>query len=126
MKYLVIFLGSGTGGVLRFLIGTAVQRLANGWLFPVGTFFVNMAGCLVIGLLAQLSESRGVFQGNTRLLLFTGLLGGFTTFSSFGYETFQLLRDGEYLLGAANASLQIVLGLVSVWLGYTIGRLIAG
>lgn len=124
MSYLVVFLGAGLGGVLRFLMSPAMQRLANGGDFPLGTFSVNMLGCLVIGLLAQLSESRGLFAGDSRLFWFVGVLGGFTTFSSFGYETFQLLRDSQFLYATANAVSQVVIGLFCVWLGYVLGRLL--
>lgn len=124
--YLYIFLGAGTGGLCRYLLSIAVQKACQGWIFPIGTFAVNMLGCFIIGLLAQLAESRGVFQGETRLLLFVGLLGGFTTFSSFGYETVQLLRDGQYLYAAANAVLQVIIGIGLVWLGYVAARLIWG
>lgn len=121
MRYLLIFLGSGLGGVLRFLMSTTVQKLSNDWMFPIGTFSVNMLGCFVIGLLAKLSESKGLFQGDTRLFLFVGILGGFTTFSAFGYESFQLLRDGQYLQAFLNATLQVILGLLFVWLGFILG-----
>ncbi|MBY0357043.1 MAG: fluoride efflux transporter CrcB [Candidatus Obscuribacterales bacterium] len=124
MSFLLIFLGSGFGGVCRYLLSTTVQRFANGWIFPIGTFSVNMLGCLLIGFLAQLSEARGLFPGDQRLFLFVGILGGFTTFSSFGYETVQLIRDGEFLYAAGNAVLQVALGLICVWLGYVLGRLV--
>lgn len=122
MGYLYIFVGAGLGGVLRYLMATGVQQLTGGWVFPIGTCCVNMLGCLLIGFLAQLSEARGLFQNDAKLFLFVGLLGGYTTFSSFGYETIQLLRDGEYLLAALNAVGQVVLGLVMVWLGMIIAR----
>ena len=125
MQYLLVFIGAGIGGVCRFMMAPFVQRLSNGSTFPIGTFSVNMLGCLVIGLLAQLSESRSMFQGDTRLFLFVGVLGGFTTFSSFGYETFQLVRDGQITFAIANAVGQVALGLLSVWLGWLAGRLIA-
>lgn len=95
-------------------------------MFPLGTFVVNVLGCLVIGYLMQLSESRGVLQGEWRLFVFVGLLGGFTTFSSFGIETFQLIRDGEYIFATANAVGQVVLGLMFVWLGVILARLLHG
>lgn len=122
MDYLVVFVGAGIGGVLRFVMSPAIQRFSN-WTFPIGTFSVNMVGCFVIGLLAQLAESKGLFQGETRLLLFVGILGGYTTFSSFGYETFQLLRDGQFVLALTNGILQVVLGTLLVWAGWIIGRL---
>lgn len=102
-------------------MSTTVQKLSNDWMFPIGTFSVNMLGCFVIGLLAKLSESKGLFQGDTRLFLFVGILGGFTTFSAFGYESFQLLRDGQYLQAFLNATLQVILGLLFVWLGFILG-----
>ncbi|HEY9682406.1 MAG TPA: fluoride efflux transporter CrcB [Oculatellaceae cyanobacterium] len=124
MNYLIVFVGAGIGGVLRYLMGPAVQNATNGWTFPIGTFCVNMLGCLVIGVLGSLAESKGLFQGEARLFLFVGVLGGFTTFSSFGFETFQLLRDGQVVYALANAVLQVVLGLLFVWLGWIIGRLL--
>ena len=122
MAYLLIFIGSGLGGVLRYLMSVNVQRMTNGWIFPFGTFSVNMLGCLLIGWLAQLVEAKGFFPGEQKLFIFVGLLGGFTTFSSFSYETAQLLRDGEFLYASANAVLQVVVGLACVWLGYFIGK----
>jgi CrcB protein len=83
-----------------------------------------MTGCFVIGFLGQLAESKNLFQGDTRTFLFVGVLGGFTTFSSFGYETFQLIRDGSFLYAGANAVLQVVVGLLLVWLGWIAGRLL--
>lgn len=95
-------------------------------MFPLGTFLVNMIGCLLIGYLFQLSESRGVLQAEGRLFVFVGLLGGFTTFSSFGLETFQLIKDGEIIYATVNAVGQVVLGLMLVWLGVVAARLIHG
>ena len=83
-----------------------------------------MIGCLLIGFIAQLSEARALFSPEMRIFLMVGILGGFTTFSSFGYETVQLIRDGEYLLALGNAAGQLILGLVMVWLGFVLARLI--
>ena len=126
MIYLLIFLGAGLGGVLRFLCSTLVHKATGNWMFPLGTLVVNMVGCLVIGYLMQLSESRGVLQGEWRLFVFVGLLGGFTTFSSFGMETFQLIRDGELMFAAGNAIGQVALGLFLVWLGVVAAKLVHG
>ncbi len=122
--YVLIFLGSGLGGMLRYLLSTTIQRYTSTIGFPFGTFAVNMIGCLIIGFLGQLAESKGIFSADVRLFVFVGLLGGFTTFSSFGFETFQLIRDGEFLYATANAVLQVVLGLLFVYLGNILGRLI--
>lgn len=124
MSYLLVFLFGGVGCILRYLMGPFVQRCFEGMMFPIGTFCVNMLGCFVIGLLGQLSESKGFFQGDMRAAFFIGLLGGFTTFSSFGFETFNLLRDGQFLYATANAVGQLVLGITFVWLGFALGRLL--
>lgn len=126
MSYLVIFLGAGLGGVFRFLLSTSVQKMTGGWMFPLGTFFVNMVGCFVIGYLIQLSESRGILPGDAKLFVFVGILGGFTTFSSFGLETFQLIRDGEFVYATANALGQLIIGLLLVWVGVVAARLVHG
>ncbi len=123
MSYLIVFVGAGIGGVLRLLMSSAVQRAFNDWIFPIGTFSVNMLGCFIIGLLAQLMESKGFFHSDTRLFLFVGVIGGYTTFSSFSFETFQLLREGALVYAVGNAVSQVVLGVVCVWLGQMIGRL---
>jgi CrcB protein len=124
MNYLAIFVGSGLGGMARFALSTTVQRLAGDWLFPVGTTTVNIIGCLIIGVLAQLFETRLTVPPEQRLFLTVGFLGGFTTFSTFGYETIALLRDGQILYACCNVFLQVVVGLLAVWLGHVLGRLV--
>jgi CrcB protein len=109
----LVGVGSMIGGVLRY----ELNRLVNGqfeqpW-FPYGTLSINALGCLVIGFLILTTEMR--------LLLFTGLLGGFTTFSAFGLETFALAREAHYGAAAANVVLQLAVGLVAVWLGHAGG-----
>lgn len=121
-SYLIVFLGGGLGAVLRFLVGPAIQSLVNGFTFPFGTFFVNITGCLIIGFLAGLAESRSLFSLEARQFVFVGILGGYTTFSSFGLETFQLLREGQVVYAVANASLQVVLGILLLWLGFSLSR----
>ena len=92
--------------------------------FPFGTLAVNLLGCLLIGLGAGLADARQAFTPEARLFVFVGLLGGFTTFSSFGYETIALLRDHELLRAGLNVGLNVFAGLALVWLGYalTTGR----
>ncbi len=119
-KVLLVGLGGFLGSILRYGIGGIVGRLKAGWTFPLETLLINVAGCLVIGLLAGLSEARGVFTGTTRAFLFVGLLGGFTTFSTFGYETFQLLRDGQWSSAAMSTTLQVALGIGGVWAGHAL------
>jgi len=120
-RWLLVGVGGFTGTLLRYGMGGAVQRLFPSATFPFGTLAVNLAGCLCIGCLAGLSDSRELFGADTRAFLFIGVLGGFTTFSSFGYETFALMRDGDGLRALTNVAVHVVLGLACVWLGYALG-----
>jgi CrcB protein len=87
---------------------------------------VNVIGCLVIGVLAALVENAGALTAPMRMLLFTGVLGGFTTFSAFGYETFTLARTQGVMIAGTNVLAQVMLGLLAVWLGFTAARLAIG
>ena len=119
MRDMVFIAGGGAmGAVLRYLLAGWVQSGLRVHGFPVGTLAVNVLGCLVIGVLGGWAESVPALHSQVRAFLFIGLLGGFTTFSSFGYETLALLRDGQMFLGLANVASQLVLGLTAVWLGY--------
>lgn len=88
--------------------------------FPYGTLAVNMLGCLLIGILASLMESRQLFSFELRRFALVGFLGGFTTYSTFSYETFLMIREAEPLRAAANIGLHVVLGLALVWAGYSL------
>lgn len=112
----MIALGGGLGAVSRYLVGGWVQALAGGP-FPVGTLVVNVTGCFLIGLLSQLAESAGAFTPATRALLFTGFLGGYTTFSTFANEAFSMGRDGVTPAAVAYVVLSVGLGLAAVGLG---------
>ena len=125
-RVFLVGLGGFIGTVCRYALGGWVTRWKSGATFPYETLLVNVLGCLVIGLLAALSETRGVLTGTTRAFLFIGVLGGFTTFSSFGYETFQLMRGGQAAGAALNVGLQIVLGIGAVWAGHVLARLAWG
>jgi len=114
---LYVALGGAVGSVSRYLLGTWAQAISNSIDFPYGTLTVNLIGCFVIGFLSQLAEGRGVFTPESRLLVFFGLLGGFTTFSSFGNDTINLLRDGEVLNALVNVGANVIVGLFLVWLG---------
>jgi fluoride exporter len=117
LKPILIFLGSGLGGVLRYALGNWVQNLSGGK-FPLGTLAVNVLGCLVIGLLSATLASRFPVREDYRLALVVGLLGGFTTFSSFGMETFALVDGGHYLHAAVNIALSVIVCLIAVWSGH--------
>lgn len=117
MKLLWIGLGGCAGSILRYLVAGWAQESSRSASFPYGTLAVNVLGCLAIGALSQLADARGVFSAETRLFLFVGLLGGFTTFSTFGYETLNLARDGEMLAALLNVTANVVLCLLAVWAG---------
>jgi fluoride exporter len=122
MKELTILAVLGAVGTLaRYGLSGWVQRWSGSG-FPWGTLAVNTLGCLLFGLVWTLAEERLVISGQTRLLLLAGFLGAFTTFSSFAFETTQLLRDGEMLLAIVNVVLQNVLGLICVAAGMIVGR----
>ena len=126
LKILLIGGGGFTGSVLRYFVSGYVQDLSGSIGFPYGTLAVNLAGCFVIGFLSYLADVRGVFTAETRAFVFIGLLGGFTTFSTFGNETMNLLREGENLSALINIGTHVLLGLACVWLGRTIAYLIWG
>ena len=114
---LFIGLGGFIGAILRYSVGGFIQGWSKGNSFPIGTLAVNILGCFVIGLLSQLAESHGLFSPETRSLLFIGFLGAFTTFSTFGNETMNLLQSAKPWLSITNVSAHIVLGLVAIWIG---------
>jgi CrcB protein len=115
-----LFVGAGgfIGSILRYWVSGAIQQ--GNPSFPYGTLAVNLIGCLVIGFLSQLAELRGVFTPEARAFVFVGILGGFTTFSTFGNETMNFLRDGENLPALLNVGFHIFAGLAAIWLGRSI------
>lgn len=120
----IIGLGGFIGAVLRYLIGGWVQAFSGSGSFPYGTLSVNLMGCLLIGLLSQLAETGQFFTPETRLFLLMGVLGAFTTFSTFGNETLTLFRNGQTFLSLMNVGAHILLGLSAVWLGHRFGMLL--
>ena len=124
LKLSIIGAGGFIGAVLRFLISSWVQTRSGSIVFPFGTMAVNMIGCLVIGFLTYLVETRSLFSMETRSFILIGLLGAFTTFSTFGHETLGLIRDSRIDLAALNAGSQVVVGVSLVWLGRIIASVI--
>jgi CrcB protein len=118
----LVGMGGFLGSIVRYGLGSLLGRFKSGWTFPVETLVINVLGCLVLGVLAGLSETRGVLTGTTRAFLFVGLLGGFTTFSAFGHETFELLRDGQWPVAVLSTGLQVALGIGGVWAGHALAR----
>lgn len=116
-KLMLIGLGGFTGALLRYSVSGFVQNWSKNVSFPYGTLAVNLIGCFIIGALSQLVESQNVFPPEARSFVFIGLLGAFTTYSTFGNETVNLMMDGESLLSVANIGLHLLLGLGAVWFG---------
>jgi fluoride exporter len=122
-QLLWVGLGGFLGSVGRFVISGFFNRLSPALAFPIGTLAVNILGCFLIGLLHGLAESRNMLGTDTRIFLFIGVLGGFTTYSTFGFESLALLKDGAMLKASANILIHVFVGLAAVWLGDTLGRL---
>lgn len=111
-QMLLVAVGGGFGAVVRWLLANVVKSPANG--FPLGIFLVNVSGCFLFGLLYGLCQSRGE---DWRLTILTGVLGGYTTFSTFGWDTYGLLRDGKAGVAVLNAAGSVVAGVLAVWAG---------
>jgi CrcB protein len=122
-RLLLIGLGGFFGTLIRYWLSGLIAR-RYGETFPFGTLAVNALGCLVAGFIFYFLFDRFLTSPAARSVVFIGLLGGFTTFSSYGLQTFTLLRDGEVLLALANILLSNVLCLGLVWLGYSLAKVI--
>ena len=120
-RFFLVALGGVVGCVARYWLSGVVQRLGDHG-FPSGTLAVNIVGSLIIGIVMTLSLERGLVDGRLRILLTTGFCGGFTTMSTFSYENFALLQDGEHRLAFANTGVTFAACLGAVWLGSVIAR----
>ena len=121
-NWIYVGIGGFAGSVARYWLSGLVYRWLDSTWLPWGTLAVNILGCLLIGLLAGLADVRQLLSAQSRLLLMVGFLGGFTTFSTFGYELFTVAREGQVGLALLNMGLHIVLGVAAVWLGYGAAR----
>jgi CrcB protein len=121
-QVLTVGAGGFVGSALRYLVGGWVHQLLPRAALPVGTMSVNLVGCLLIGFLGGLAEYRSLLGPQARLFLMIGLLGGFTTFSTFGYEAFGLLRDQQHVGAAVYVGVQVVVGIAAAWLGLSLAR----
>ncbi len=115
---LIVGIGGFLGTIARWLLGGAILHRFPDLKFPLGTFIINLLGCLLIGVLAGLAERKAAFSPELRLFLFTGICGGFTTFSAFALENVFLLRRGEAVTAGLYVAASIIAGLSAVWLGY--------
>lgn len=118
-KRLLLLAGGACGTAGRYLLSGAVYRLWGAH-FPYGTLVVNLLGCLAIGFLGSLSEQKILLQPDMRLFLMVGLLGVFTTFSTFMYDSWKLMQNGELLLACVNLTGSLLLGLMALWVGHMI------
>ena len=120
----ILFVGVGGffGSIGRYLLSGAVYQMFPNLHFPIGTTVVNILGCFLIGIATALVEVRNLLSPEIRVFLMIGMLGGFTTFSTFGYETIALLRDGAFFTGLANVLIQVIVGISAVWLGFNVIR----
>jgi CrcB protein len=116
-QILLVGLGGGTGSILRFLASLLAAKTSNSFSFPVTTFVVNILGCLLIGLLVGISLKNNWLDVNMKLLLITGFCGGFTTFSTFSLENFQLYQAGNYVSLIAYTLASVLVGFAAVWIG---------
>lgn len=120
----VLLVGAGglIGAVMRYLIRAWIQSVSGSSWTPYGTLTVNVVGCFLIGLIAGLAESRQFLGEGTRAFVIAGVLGGFTTFSAFGYETITMVREDHLVAAAGNVGLQVGLGLTAVWIGFSVSQ----
>lgn len=114
---LFVGIGGFFGCVFRYLVSILAVRIFDESALPWGTFIVNILGCFFIGLLGTLAENSQMISPPMQLVLIVGFLGGFTTYSAFGWQTLTLFREGFSLLAAINVAAHIVFGFGAVWLG---------
>ena len=125
MIIILVGIGGFIGATLRYLIGNWIQNLLDNPEFPNGTLLVNLIGCLIIGFVIAISETQDNISQEIQIFLTVGVLGGFTTFSAYGIDTVNFIRNGDLHLGAINIVLQLTLGILAAWLGLVTWKWIA-
>jgi len=123
ISYILVSMGAAIGGALRFGISGYIQR-NSAVIFPYGTLFVNVAGTFILGLIMFYLNEKELIGNEMRLFLTVGFCGGFTTFSTFSYETLMLFRDSEFGLAVFNVFLNVALCLFGIYMAYIISKLI--
>lgn len=122
-KVWLVGIGGFIGSISRYLLGGYLNRFSQNSSLPYETLVINVVGCFLLGILAGLAEFRGVFSPEIRVFFFIGILGGFTTFSTFSFETIQLIRDNQIGWAMINIMLQVFLGLAGTWTGLSLSRM---
>jgi len=123
-KIVLVLLGGAFGTGLRYFLSGLIYSRVKEPTFPYANLVINVSGSFLIGILAELFETRVLVAPVTRVALLTGVLGGYTTFSSFAFETVSLIRDGQLWLATLNVSFSVLLGLAAVWLGIRLVQLV--
>ena len=121
MRYFLVAIGGGTGALARYIAASAIMTRFGGK-FPLGTFVINVTGCFVMGILMTIFTERLDINPQWRPLLIVGFLGGYTTFSSFEWETYAAAREGGFWIAMLNVVSSVILGYVAVWLGSLLAR----
>ncbi len=120
-SFLLVGVAGAGGAMARYGVGVAAVRLLSNH-SSVGTLIVNILGCLLLGSVLELERYTDLVSHPLRLLLAVGFLGSFTTFSTFGYETFRYLQEGQIPFAVGNVAANLLLGLLAVWLGWGLSR----
>lgn len=123
-RILLVLAGGALGTGFRYFLSSFIYSNVKEPTFPYANLIINVSGSFLIGVLAELFETRLLVSPAIRVALLTGVLGGYTTFSSFAFETLSLLRDGQFGLAALNVSASVALGLGAVWLGMRLAQLV--
>ncbi len=124
MKYWMVGLGGFLGAIARFVLGDYIGG-HMGSKFPYGTFVINISGSFLLGLIATVLARVTNASPNWRYLIPIGFIGAYTTFSTFEYETFQTVQDGQLLTALLNIVLSVVLGFIALWAGVVAGRAVS-
>ena len=122
-KYFMVAIGGAFGSVLRFWVGSYISN-RTGARFPAGTFLVNITASFLIGFLVTLLAAKASWSPQWRYLILIGFIGGYSTFSTFEFETFRIFQEGEFLIAGLNVLLSVVVGFFCVWLGAISGKAI--
>jgi CrcB protein len=122
-KFVLLSIAGAAGTLARYWLGGLLQWLC-GTTFPWGTLAINVVGCLLFGFVWSLADERMLISPQSRIVILTGFMGAFTTFSAFAFETAQLLSDAEWFQAFGNIALENVIGIAAMFLGFAIGRFI--